>query len=140
MKKVWWVGRAILAALASLAAVVYLLHGFCRLRPNRMRGFSPRQGQHNPLVLAHQGGEGIRPTNTAVAFKDTLAMGVDVLDSDVHMSKDGVLVLAHDETVDRTTDGTGAIRDMTLDQLKKLDAAYDFTTDGGKTFPTGARA
>ena len=46
---------------------------------------------------------------------------------DMHMTKDGALVLMHDQTVDRTTDGTGAIRDLTLDEIQRLDAGYRFS-------------
>ncbi len=54
---------------------------------------------------------------------------------DAHITKDGRIVLMHDETVDDTTDGTGLIEDMTLEELKKLDAGYDWSPDGGATFP-----
>lgn len=91
--------------------------------------------QKQPLVFAHQGGEGIRPSNTMLAFDHAVELGVDVLDADMHITKDGVLVLMHDETVDRTTNGTGAIRDMTFSEIEQLDAAYHFSTDDGKTFP-----
>jgi glycerophosphoryl diester phosphodiesterase len=54
---------------------------------------------------------------------------------DAHITKDGQIVLMHDEQVDRTTDGTGLIEDMTLDELQQLDAAYKWSNDDGKTFP-----
>jgi glycerophosphoryl diester phosphodiesterase len=97
--------------------------------------FEPREGEYRPLVFAHQGGEGLRPENTLIAFRHSLEIGADVLDTDVHMSKDGALVLVHDETVDRTSDGGGAVRDLTLSELRELDFGYNFTTDGGTTFP-----
>jgi glycerophosphoryl diester phosphodiesterase len=97
--------------------------------------FAHRQGDHQPLVFAHQGGENLWPSNTMLAFQNSANLGADVLDSDMHMTKDGVLVMMHDETVDRTTNGTGAIRDLTLEQIKQLDAGYNFTPDGGQTFP-----
>jgi glycerophosphoryl diester phosphodiesterase len=97
--------------------------------------FAARPGDHRPLVLAHQGGEGEWPSNTLLAFQNAAQAGADVLDTDMHMTKDGVLVLMHDQTVDRTTSGTGAIRDLTLAQLEQLDAAYNFSLDEGKTFP-----
>lgn len=87
------------------------------------------------LVFAHQGGENIRPSNTREAFCYAVELGADVLDTDMHMTKDGVLVLTHDETVDRTTNGHGTIRDLTLAEIKQFDAAYNFTTDDGQTFP-----
>jgi glycerophosphoryl diester phosphodiesterase len=88
-----------------------------------------------PLVIAHQGGDGIWPSNTLFAFQQAAALGVDVMETDMHSTRDGVLVFSHDETVDRLSDGAGRIRDMTLAELKKLDAAYRWSPDGGSTFP-----
>lgn len=97
--------------------------------------FAAQPGENKPLVFAHQGGEGLAPSNTMLGFDNSAKLGADVLDTDMHMTKDGVLVLMHDETVNRTTNGAGAIRDLTLAEIKKLDAGYSFSTDGGKTFP-----
>jgi len=97
--------------------------------------FASRPGDHKPLVFAHQGGENLWPSNTLLAFQNSAKLGADVLDTDMHMTKDGVLVLMHDDTVDRTTNGTGAIRDLTLAEIKQLDAGYDFSIDNGQTFP-----
>lgn len=88
-----------------------------------------------PLVIAHQGGDGLWPGNTLYAFEQAAALGVDVLEMDLHITLDGVLVLNHDETVDRTTDGTGNIEEMTLAEIKALDAGHDWTDDDGATFP-----
>ncbi len=88
-----------------------------------------------PLVIAHQGGDGLWPGDTMFAFQNAANLGVDVLEMDVHITKDGVLVLMHDEAVDRTTDGTGEIESMTLAEIKQLDAGYDWTPDEGSTFP-----
>ncbi len=88
-----------------------------------------------PLVIAHQGGEGLRPSNTMAAFENAVALGVDVLEMDIHATADNVLVLMHDDTVDRTTDGSGRIREMTLAEIKTLDAGYYWTDDGGQTYP-----
>jgi glycerophosphoryl diester phosphodiesterase len=79
-----------------------------------------------PLVIAHQGAELLAPSNTIAAFTNTANMGVDVLDTDLHITKDGYLVAIHDPTVDRTTDGHGNIADMTLKEIQKLDAGYHF--------------
>lgn len=87
------------------------------------------------LVLAHRGGGGLHPENTLGAFEYSAEMGVDVLELDVHSTADGVLVVLHDATVDRTTNGSGRISAMTLEAVKKLDAGYKFSTDGGQTFP-----
>ncbi len=88
-----------------------------------------------PLVIAHQGGDGLWPGDTLYAFQHAVDLGVDVLEMDAHITKDGQIVLMHDEKVDRTTDGTGLIEDLTLAQLRELDAAYQWSPDGGQTFP-----
>ncbi|GAC1348275.1 MAG: glycerophosphodiester phosphodiesterase [Ktedonobacteraceae bacterium] len=80
-----------------------------------------------PYVFAHQGGELLAPTNTMTAFAMADAIGgVDFLDIDVHMTRDGHLVGIHDGTVDRTTDGKGRVDSYTLADLQKLDAGYRF--------------
>lgn len=88
-----------------------------------------------PLVFAHRGGGGLFPENTLEAFKYSAELGVDVLELDIHATADGKLVVLHDAVVDRTTGGNGRISEMSLEQLKKLDAGFQFSTDGGKTFP-----
>jgi len=90
--------------------------------------------QH-PQVIAHQGGDGLWPGNTLHAFEQAAALGVDVLEMDLHITQDGVLVIMHDETVDRTTDGTGAIEDLTLTEIEQLDAGYNWSLDDDATFP-----
>jgi glycerophosphoryl diester phosphodiesterase len=87
-----------------------------------------------PLVIAHQGGDGICPGDTLYAFEKAVEIGVDVLEMDAHITKDDQIVLMHDEKVDRTTEGTGLIEDLTLLELKQLDAAYQWSNDDGKTF------
>ena len=82
---------------------------------------------HNrPLVIAHQGGELLAPSNTMTAFENAAKLGVDVLETDIHITKDGHLVAIHDPTVDRTTNGKGAVADLTLAEIQKLDAGYEF--------------
>jgi glycerophosphoryl diester phosphodiesterase len=88
-----------------------------------------------PLVIAHQGGDGIWPGDTMYAFAKAVEIGADVLEMDAHITKDGQIVLMHDEEADRTTDGKGLIEEMTLAELKQLDAAYKWSNDDGKTFP-----
>lgn len=83
-----------------------------------------------PRVIAHQGGDGLWPGDTLYAFEKAVALGVDVLEMDAHITKDSQIVLMHDERVDRTTDGTGLIEDLTLGELKQLDAAYKWSNDG----------
>lgn len=94
-----------------------------------------KQNAARPLAIAHRGGAGLFPENTLYAFERAAALGVDVIEIDVRSTADGTLVVIHDSTVERTTDGGGTVADMTLDQLKQLDAGYRFSPDGGKTFP-----
>jgi glycerophosphoryl diester phosphodiesterase len=83
------------------------------------------------LNMAHQGGEIEAPSNTLFAFKTAKEKGSDVLELDVHATADRELVVIHDATVDRTTNGTGRIDQLTLEQVKALDAAYWFVPDCG---------
>lgn len=83
-------------------------------------------GKDRPLVIAHRGASSEAPENTLAAFRKGLEIGVDGFELDVHMSKDGELVVIHDETVDRTTNGSGWIKDMTLSELEALDAGSWF--------------
>jgi glycerophosphoryl diester phosphodiesterase len=85
--------------------------------------------------IAHRGGAHLRPENTLAAFAHAAELGADVLEMDVHATADGVVVLSHDPTVDRTTNGTGAIAAMTFAEVRALDAGFRFTRDGGATFP-----
>ena len=73
-------------------------------------------------IAAHRGNSKYYPENTIVGFLSALELPVDQLEIDLHMSKDGHIVMMHDHTVDRTTNGTGRVRDLTLAQLKELDA------------------
>jgi glycerophosphoryl diester phosphodiesterase len=95
----------------------------------------PFASQGGPVVLAHRGWRGLLPENTMVSFRKAAELPIDGLEIDIHQTKDGVLVVCHDETVDRTTEGNGRIQDHTLAELQQLDAGYRFTPDGGKTFP-----
>ena len=83
------------------------------------------------LNIAHQGGEIEAPSDTLYAFKTALDKGADVLELDVHATADGELVVLHDTTVDRTTNGTGRVDALTLAQLRALDAAYWFAEGCG---------
>ncbi len=87
------------------------------------------------LNIAHRGGRSLRPENTILAYRHALEVGSESLEGDVHATSDGVIVVSHDATVDRCTNGTGNIKDMSFEELRALDAGYDFTPDGGATFP-----
>ncbi len=90
-----------------------------------------------PLTLgAHRGGRSLWPENTLVAFENAARQWPDILlEGDLQTTKDGHVILLHDDTVDRTTNGSGKVASFTLDELKTLDAGYHFTRDGGQTFP-----
>ena len=77
-------------------------------------------------IIAHRGSSGTHPENTMEAFDEAEKVGVDGIELDVQLSKDGFIVVIHDETVNRTTNGKGWIKDLTYCQLKKLDASNKF--------------
>ncbi|MGO5065841.1 glycerophosphodiester phosphodiesterase [Clostridium sporogenes] len=88
-------------------------------------------------ILAHRGASAYAPENTMVAFKKAIDMNADGIELDVHLSKDGYIVIIHDEKVDRTTNGKGEVKDFTLDELKKLDAGFWFSDEyKGERIPT----
>ena len=78
------------------------------------------------VAIAHRGGSALRPENTLLAFDHAVSLGVDGLECDVQLSRDGEVVVMHDPTVQRTTDGAGAVKDLTADELARLDAAARF--------------
>ncbi|MCA9977528.1 MAG: glycerophosphodiester phosphodiesterase [Anaerolineales bacterium] len=125
------IGR-ILIGLLVIAGCVYLFF-VIRARPVADHPFFA--GQSGPMVIAHQGGEELRPSNTMIAFQHAVDLGVDVLEMDIHMTQDGIIVVMHDATVDRTTDGSGAIQEMTFAEIETLDAGYYWTDDDGATYP-----
>lgn len=86
------------------------------------------------LVYAHRGGLGLSPENTIAAFDRGMAEGADGLELDVRLSRDGVPVVHHDETLERTTNGAGPVSALTADELARLDAGYHFTSNGASPF------
>jgi glycerophosphoryl diester phosphodiesterase len=89
----------------------------------------------NPLVIAHRGGAGLWPENTLVGFHAALELGVDLLEMDIHSSADNVLVVIHDDAVDRTTDGIGQVNELSLSELKEFDAGFHWSSDQGLSYP-----
>jgi glycerophosphoryl diester phosphodiesterase len=87
-----------------------------------------------PQVFAHRGGCALGPENTIAAFDLGLAAGADGLELDVHLSADGVVVVCHDDTLDRTTRGSGPVRALTAAQLAEIDAGWRFS-DGKGGYP-----
>ena len=120
----------VLIALAGLACSVVLI-----LRKEGQRTVAGEW----PVNLAHRGASTLAPENTLEAFRIAVEAGAGGLELDVHMTRDGRAVVIHDPTVDRTTSGKGAVSEMTIDELRGLDAGYDFSPDGGRTRPYRGR-
>jgi glycerophosphoryl diester phosphodiesterase len=90
-----------------------------------------------PLVIAHRGASGTRPENTLAAFRQAVTLGADMIELDVQLTRDGEVVVIHDDTLDRTTDGRGPVGGRTLDQLRQLDAGRWFGPAwAGERIPT----
>jgi glycerophosphoryl diester phosphodiesterase len=87
----------------------------------------PQSILSRPLVYAHRGGAALRPENTLAAFDHGLTLGADGLELDVHLSRDGVVVVHHDDTLDRTTDAAGPIGALSAADLARVDAGCRFT-------------
>jgi len=87
-----------------------------------------------PLAIAHRGSRELWPENTMEAFSQAVALGFRFLETDLHVTADGVLVCVHDDTVDRTTDGTGAVSSFGFDELASLDAGFRHNSLGGHPF------
>jgi glycerophosphoryl diester phosphodiesterase len=90
------------------------------------------------MIYAHRGGAALRPENTIEAFDHGIACGADGLELDVHLSKDDVVVVHHDDTLERTTSGRGPLAQHTAAELARLDAAWNFS-DGNGAFPFRGR-
>lgn len=90
-------------------------------------------------IIAHRGGAARAPENTIAALAGAAALGADAIELDVHLSRDGEVVVVHDATVDRTTDGRGRVRDHTATELARLDAGATFMPVEGHGFPFRGR-
>jgi glycerophosphoryl diester phosphodiesterase len=118
-----WILAALVAGCGAFAVAV--------LRKAAKR----RMDEGWPTNFAHRGASLIAPENTLEAFRLAARSGAGGLELDVHMTSDGGIVVIHDDSVDRTTEGTGLVRRMTLHELQSLDAGYRFIPDGGTTYP-----
>jgi glycerophosphoryl diester phosphodiesterase len=89
------------------------------------------------LRIGHRGAAGVAPENTIASFRRAVALGAQAVELDVQRTKDGHLVVMHDDTVDRTTDGIGRVADLTLAQIRRLDAgSWKGTEFAGEHVPT----
>lgn len=90
-------------------------------------------GATHPRVFAHRGGAGRWPENTLLAFKQASAIGCEYIETDLWATRDGVLVLHHDAHIERTTNGSGSISQLTWPELQGVDAGYGWTDERGQT-------
>jgi glycerophosphoryl diester phosphodiesterase len=90
-------------------------------------------------VIGHRGNRAHAPENTLESLRQAVALGVDAVEFDLRVTREGTLVVIHDETLDRTTNGSGPVALRTVTELKGLDAGAGFTPDGGRTFPWRGR-
>jgi glycerophosphoryl diester phosphodiesterase len=116
-------------------ALIIILFGVLQFSINEV--MAQQINNRNPIVVAHRGASGYAPENTMAAIKKAITMGVDMIEIDVQLSKDNEVVLMHDLTVDRTTNGKGKVRDLYLEEIKKLDAGKWFSSEfSGEKVPT----
>lgn len=96
-----------------------------------------KKDQKQITTVAHRGASSYAPENTMPAFEKSVDMKAEMLEVDVQMSKDGELVVIHDHTIDRTTDGRGAVKDLTYEEIRNLDAGNHFSKEfAGEKIPT----
>jgi glycerophosphoryl diester phosphodiesterase len=88
-----------------------------------------------PLIFAHRGGASLAPENTILALRTAVGLGVDVIETDLQLTKDNQFVLFHDDDLTRMAGREEIIRDLTLDELKQIDITYNLTPDDGTTYP-----
>ena len=93
-------------------------------------------GRTKPYVMAHRGNRVLCPENTLSSFSKAFEEGADILETDLHLSADGVFMCIHDATVDRTTDGSGPVSAKILAELKQLSASYGFKGFENERIPT----
>ncbi|WP_324733288.1 glycerophosphodiester phosphodiesterase [Pseudomonas paeninsulae] len=116
--------------LIAIAVLVLALTSRPATQPAVLAAFADQ-----PLVIAHRGGKGLWPENSLFAFERARALGVDMLEMDLQLSSDGELVVIHDSTLERTTNGQGAVVAHSVAQLQALDAGYRWSADGGASHP-----
>ena len=124
------------AVTVALMAVFLLAPAATRVYASNMMGALRAPGEP-AFVAGHRGDRSSAPENTLPALGAALDGSLEFVETDIQLSADGVAVIIHDETVDRTTDGTGAVADLTLAQLKALDAGWWFDAEfAGTRIPT----
>jgi glycerophosphoryl diester phosphodiesterase len=133
-----WCSRRLIAGATIL--IVGLSGGFimaCAQPKTTPEPGAVLRGKSPITVTAHRGFSGEYPENTLAAFRAAIAAGADMIELDVHLTRDNELVVIHDDTLERTTDGKGNVADKTLAELKRLDAGFKFNPRfAGERIPT----
>ncbi len=115
--------------------LIFILIGYKLIinKPNKIHPFFI----NNPKIsnIAHRGGKSIGPENTIHTFREAMKFGIDILEIDIHSTSDSVLVVIHDHTVNRTTNGSGLVWDMKLEEISELNAGYYWTENDSIDFP-----
>jgi glycerophosphoryl diester phosphodiesterase len=122
--------KTLLVLLLILFIVYEILCFFARPVPNH-----PFFNSDKFLVIAHRGGRSLGPESTLYTYRKAVQLGVDVLEIDIRSTKDGQLIILHDDTVARTTNASGPVENFSLVDLKKLDAAHRWSPNNSQTFP-----
>jgi len=118
-RRTFLLGMAGLGTAGAVAGWPWLRPWIINLRQEKLTSM---KGSRHYLAVAHRGASAYEPENTLRAFRRAIELGADMSELDVHLSKDGHLIVMHNATVEQTTNGRGAIADMTLARLKQLDA------------------
>jgi glycerophosphoryl diester phosphodiesterase len=120
-----------------LLAVIPLFSSLTEKENRSINTPQMNKSNHHIKIIAHRGGANLAPENTLAAFREAIGLGVDMIEIDVHLSKDGHIMVIHDFTLDRTTTGKGKVVDMTLDEIRKYDAGVKFSEKfRGEKVPT----
>lgn len=126
MRLLKYVSFVLIGLILLYSGVVYAVNSSVVTKPNE-----------TPVVIAHRGASGVAPENTLAAFSKALELGADVIELDVHFSKDGEVIVIHDHSVDRTTNGSGEIEHLSMEEIKQLDAGSWFDEAfAGEPVPT----
>jgi glycerophosphoryl diester phosphodiesterase len=121
--------------LPSLALIILSHANFSSLPPPELPPGYHRFANKTPRVFSHRGSTKLFPQNTLFAFQNSVALGADVLDMDVRLTKDGEVVMVHDESLYKVTGQNVLVQDLTLAELLQFDFGFTFTPNEGKSFP-----
>ncbi len=117
--------------------ILYGVWGWAGVRGGAMAAETTRQIPPGLLIQGHRGAAGLAPENTLAAFRKAIQLGADGMEMDLQATRDGAVVVIHDDTVDRTTDGHGRVGDLTLAEIERLDAGAKFAPAfRGERIPT----